>query len=756
MNTSTGPVASAGASAPPPARPSSAGPQKIRRRNRKIASCLECRRRKLKCDHQNPCGNCAKNHRDCLFIAPAVDSESRRRLAAVKDQVQNLETGLGRAPPNQKPPVGLWQPSRHRHSHYRGPDGQDDFEDDSDSFSDEDGVHTNPSSLTVEDVAYEEDADDLLELGVQLGRMRVAERMGTFIRPRLVDEIGMMLRRAEEKGGSVATILPSADEADLTGNLPFYLQPSSEYIAPDSGFLFMPGQAHEATLAHCLPPKPVTDSLIAQYWTAVHPVARTVHRPSFERRYDIFWSDVATGTVPPFSLQALVFAALLSATTSLKDEEVRRSFRSSRSSFINNFRQAAEYALTKANVLRTTKLETIQALVTYLVPCCRQEVTRVHAVLVSSAIRIAECAGLHRDGTTYGLSPLEIHVRRMVWHQLCFLDMRTTDAVGPRPQIHAGEFDSRIPLNVNDEALENDGSPQEDAHDFTDMTHFCARAEWVDYYRYLWRNRLHKFGQPIRLTPTLRDIEEWRSRFEAKWIPLHDERIPRQAWSLKIIKFLILSLNLRVTAPFLSPSIIETPDRLATTIVHLLLLSVGEAIDLETAQRFQTWRWYVPTYQQYHAALLLLRELHEHPKRPEADVAWPSLDYVFDLPANLDRKEKARYVIGELFRRLQVFRVRRRLKSSVAVDREMERLSLSPHPSPQQSSGPGAPVHKIEEELNTRAASSLQAAPQTTSLPFGLMTVGGDGSAQPSPPANISMDIDWVRILVPVTDRARG
>ncbi|KAG9982216.1 hypothetical protein KCU78_g21331, partial [Aureobasidium melanogenum] len=40
------------------------GQQKIRRRNRTIASCLSCRQRKLKCDKQVPCGNCQRFQRD--------------------------------------------------------------------------------------------------------------------------------------------------------------------------------------------------------------------------------------------------------------------------------------------------------------------------------------------------------------------------------------------------------------------------------------------------------------------------------------------------------------------------------------------------------------------------------------------------------------------------------------------------------------------------------------------------------------------
>src|ERR1700712_3915477 len=67
---------------------------KVRRRNRMIRSCLECRRRKLKCDKLHPCTNCNKFSRDCLFLAPALDSVSQQRLNEIKEKMGSLERVL--------------------------------------------------------------------------------------------------------------------------------------------------------------------------------------------------------------------------------------------------------------------------------------------------------------------------------------------------------------------------------------------------------------------------------------------------------------------------------------------------------------------------------------------------------------------------------------------------------------------------------------------------------------------------------------
>ena len=77
------------------AKASSAQPR-IRRRNRLITSCLECRRRKLKCDKQAPCTNCTRFRRDCLYLAPALDSQSQQKLADIKERMGALEKNLER------------------------------------------------------------------------------------------------------------------------------------------------------------------------------------------------------------------------------------------------------------------------------------------------------------------------------------------------------------------------------------------------------------------------------------------------------------------------------------------------------------------------------------------------------------------------------------------------------------------------------------------------------------------------------------
>jgi len=73
-----------------------------------------------------------------------------------------------------------------------------------------------------------------------------------------------------------------------------WLKPGPAYIAPTSGFFFGQG-INQASLIDFLPSRLAADRLIKQYFSAVHPIAKILHRPTFEREYDTFWDEVSLG-----------------------------------------------------------------------------------------------------------------------------------------------------------------------------------------------------------------------------------------------------------------------------------------------------------------------------------------------------------------------------------------------------------------------------------------------------------------------------
>lgn len=156
--------------------------------------------------------------------------------------------------------------------------------------------------------------------------------------------------------------LPGMQNPSYSG----FLAPGPHYIAPSSSFLFSSGQT-TVSLIDFLPSKVISDRLLNQYWACVHPLCRVVHRPSFLRRYSFFWEEIQTGLEPAGSLQAIVFAALFSAVVSMSEDSILMEFGANRKDLVDNFQMGTETALARANVIRTTKIETLQALVMYMV-----------------------------------------------------------------------------------------------------------------------------------------------------------------------------------------------------------------------------------------------------------------------------------------------------------------------------------------------------------------------------------------------------
>lgn len=141
-----------------------------------ITSCLECRRRKLKCNKSQPCSNCIRFSRDCVYLGPKLDEASQLRLTEIKEKVGSLERQLERDVAKSTTKAAAQQRIL-----------ADDIEGD---YDEERDLEITP--MVALDLTYEDDADgtdDIIDLGIQVGRMRITERIGGLNRPRLSEEV---------------------------------------------------------------------------------------------------------------------------------------------------------------------------------------------------------------------------------------------------------------------------------------------------------------------------------------------------------------------------------------------------------------------------------------------------------------------------------------------------------------------------------------------------------------------------------------
>ena len=645
-------------SPPEQARPPAAATPRIRRRNRMITSCLECRRRKLKCDKLHPCTNCSKFSRDCVFLAPALDSASQMKLTEIKEKMGSLERVLEKDVARK----GAAAKTMAQSSLTLPGEAEGDANEDS-TNEDERGLE--PTPLAVMDAAFEDDTnDDTVDLGISMGKLRLTERIGGFFRPKMVEELTFILEdpALDHRTPAEKAAPPPRTQ---TGSVESFLEPGPTYISLGAGFVL--GNVRPKSLIDFLPQKEGADILFSHYHKAVHPINRVLHWPSFQVRYENFWTNVLLGIEPSASVQALVFSVMFAAVASMDHVDVAATFSRPKRAVLANFQSGTEVAFSKAHFLRSTKFEVLQALVIYLLPMCRSEISRSHAVLVSAAIRLGECMGLHRDpDVTYGLSPVETHVRRLVWFQLCFLDMRCTDAQGPRPILSRESYDTKLPFNISDADL-LEANPQDAEDVYTEMTYSRMFFECSEMHRTIWYDRIRLEKDLISLTAVLGKIESFRKAMATKYLPILNPEIPFHQYTQLVLEMLTLRLHVAVLHRYHNGVKTRFPDRLRQILLNSGITLSEDAVKLETLPELRSWRWYSGAYQQYHTAFLLLVEMFVYPMMKDADRIWHVLDYVYETDRSLSRAQKSRMIITELRERIAIYRDIRKMRTPLVV-----------------------------------------------------------------------------------------
>ncbi|KAK5946202.1 hypothetical protein PMZ80_000343 [Knufia obscura] len=604
-----------------------------------------------------------------MFLAPALDSVSQKKLNEIKEKMGTLERTLEEDVARRKSE----DKKKLRLESSADLPGEGSESEEGPVPEDERGLEATP--LATVDAAYEDnegDNDDILDLGFRVGKFRMTERLGGLFRPKLAEEMVFALVRDNKRG--------TEPEAPLKDDVDTFLDPGPAFIAPGSGFIFGDSGTRRSLLDF-LPTKAASDLLMKRYHTNCHFLARVVHWPTFQVQYNTFWDSILSGIEPPASLQALVFAMCFSAIASMSYSEVDSVFQQTHRQVLTSFQQATEVALGKAHCLRTTKFDTLQAFIIYLVPMCRGEISRAHSVLVGAAIRLGECFGLHRDPVdAFGHAPVDAHIRRLAWFQLCFLDFKTAEAQGPRPSIKREDYDTKMPWNLDDTdllSLQPGPNQQIDLREkegqWTDATLSKIRFECTEMHRVVWHDRVRLDKQKISITYALSKVEAFRTAMEEKYAWL-DISITLQHYARILLDVLLLRMHIMILHKYHNATSTRIPDRLRQIIINSGTRISESAVKLDIDPKFECFKWYNSALQQWHTAFLLLVEVFVFPNRREADRIWSIADHVFEPDLTLTRVQKARSILGAVRDRAVAYREVRRLREPVSM---RNRLSTS-------------------------------------------------------------------------------
>jgi hypothetical protein len=246
---------------------------------------------------------------------------------------------------------------------------------------------------------------------------------------------------------------------------------------------------HNALVLDKEPPQYPTRSQVFTFCEVflanVDPVLKILHAPSL-RRYVLEGSERLDCSTGPKGLDALKFAIYYAAITSLTAGECSQQIGEDKAVLLRRYRTGIEVALVKADFVNTEEMSTLQALVIFLICFRSNDSSRLSWTLASLAIRIAQALGLHRESLFASLSPFQREMRRRLWWQICLLDLQSSSDRGSDPVLAFDSFDTKYPLNVNDDDLHPDNSQEPQKRDeYTDITFSLVCQEVFDTVREL-------------------------------------------------------------------------------------------------------------------------------------------------------------------------------------------------------------------------------------------------------------------------------
>lgn len=209
----------------------------------------------------------------------------------------------------------------------------------------------------------------------------------------------------------------------------------------------------------------------------VDPVLRIFHRPTLRTTVSNAILLVSGAVLDRYT-EVVIFAICYAAITSIDDEECWRLFTKKRSVLLPRYRCAVEQSLSKSHFLECRNLDVLAALVLFLVCVRRHDDSRFVSSFLGVVLRNAQSMGLHRDGTTFGLTPYETEMRRRIWWHICVLDIRASEDHGCDLSIYDHNYDTRFPLSINDEEIwPHDESTPAERPGVSEMTFCLLRFE---------------------------------------------------------------------------------------------------------------------------------------------------------------------------------------------------------------------------------------------------------------------------------------
>lgn len=295
------------------------------------------------------------------------------------------------------------------------------------------------------------------------------------------------------------------------------------------------------------------------------------------------------------------------------------------------YRLGLEHALAQADFLSNPDLALVQAFTIFLGLVRRHDSPRYVWMMTGLAIRMAQALGLHRDGSHFShLTPFEVEMRRRVWYALCALDLRASEDQGTDVTIAHSSYDTRLPLNINDEDIniETKVTPLE-RPGIADSTIAILMYRINDTSR-----KMISPGTTLEEQDAL--LQEMSELFDRGYVQHSTEPGSMVAWvGTTCLRLVVAKMTLLVYLPRLLAS---SDNRFSEGTRNKLLVAAIEVAEynhaLNAEEACRQWRWIYQTYTHWYAIVYILIEIIRRSLSPIVERAWLALHSRWLIPNN--------------------------------------------------------------------------------------------------------------------------
>jgi hypothetical protein len=519
-------------------------------------SCERCRRRKTKCNKENPCANCKDAGISCTGIERA--RLPRGPSGKVKNRNSVLATRVARLEHILKQVAGQIQPSSDDTNHpkmFGTPESAND-------------LHTPP-----------------------------VDKLGQFY----AKDIWSTL--SEEVTGLRETLEASDEEEESTEAIEKHDSNRIPSGALSNRFLFGRSSSNDDSLDP--PSQHMRYMLLRLYQDRVDCLFKITHWPTIVSKIEMQYNDGYYRPLSP-SVQALEFSIYFLAMCSISDQESQEMFLENRQTLLERYRVATEISISTADLLNNPDLTNLQAFIIYLngIRSCMQYTASW--TLLATAARVATALGLPVSETE-GWSAYDLETRRRLWFGIRTLDLRTAADRGYVPLI-SYEDTSSPPLLTPDSELASPAVPMLPQSD-TDMSLVYVYREVSTCFNMLFTHSFSPEDGSEGWHTKLRILADFRDSMEQHSVRINDPtnpfRICAQFSTIALAKDMELFLR---RPPFRvknnKPPAWDDYDILART-TEILELNLTKPVNTT----FAPWAWFAKPWVRWYILAVLLTEL---------------------------------------------------------------------------------------------------------------------------------------------------